>query len=151
MAESALSCGIWDLPLPHAGSLDATWLLWLWRMQGFSCSVAYGVLVPQPGIKPVSPALQGRFFTTGPPGKSPSPSVSSPPPQPHSGPSLSLPFLLWLHMKQGGGGERPASGIFFLVKHLSSQQVLGTVVAKRLWADNHPGLGCEPWRDCSSQ
>ena len=28
------------------------------------------ILVPQPGIKPVSPALQGRFLTSGPPGKS---------------------------------------------------------------------------------
>ena len=30
----------------------------------------YGILVPQPGVKPGSPALQGRFFTTGPPGSS---------------------------------------------------------------------------------
>ena len=27
--------------------------------------------LPGPGIKPVSPALAGRFLTTGPPGKSP--------------------------------------------------------------------------------
>jgi len=26
--------------------------------------------LPRPGIKPVSPALPGRFLTTGPPGKS---------------------------------------------------------------------------------
>ena len=38
---------------------------------GLSCPVACGILVPQPGIEPVSPALKGRFFTTGPPGKSP--------------------------------------------------------------------------------
>ena len=31
---------------------------------------AWGILVPQPGIKPKSPALGGRFLTTGPPGKS---------------------------------------------------------------------------------
>ena len=37
---------------------------------GISCSSACGILVPQPGIKPVSPALQDRFLTTGPPGKS---------------------------------------------------------------------------------
>ena len=36
-----------------------------------SRSVARGILVPQPGMKPVSPALQGRFLTTGPPGKPP--------------------------------------------------------------------------------
>ena len=35
-----------------------------------SCPVTWGILVPQPGIKPKSPALGGRFFTTGPPGKS---------------------------------------------------------------------------------
>ena len=29
-----------------------------------------GILVPLPGIEPVSPALQGRFLTTGPPGNS---------------------------------------------------------------------------------
>ena len=36
----------------------------------FSCSVACGILVPQPEIEPMSPELQGRFLTTGPPGKS---------------------------------------------------------------------------------
>ena len=35
-----------------------------------SCSVACGILVPQPGIKPAYPALKSRFLTTGPPGKS---------------------------------------------------------------------------------
>ena len=29
-----------------------------------SCSGACGILVPCPGIEPVSPALQGRFLTT---------------------------------------------------------------------------------------
>ena len=36
-----------------------------------SCSSVYGILVPQAGIERVSTALQGRFLTTGPPGKSP--------------------------------------------------------------------------------
>ena len=36
-----------------------------------SCPEACGILAPEPGIKPVSPALEGRFLTTGPPGKSP--------------------------------------------------------------------------------
>ena len=36
----------------------------------FSCSVACGILVPQPGIKPTSPVLQGGFLTTGPQWKS---------------------------------------------------------------------------------
>ena len=39
-------------------------------VHGLSGSVACGILVPQPGVKPVSPALQGRFLTTGPPEKS---------------------------------------------------------------------------------
>ena len=29
------------------------------------------ILVPRPGIEPTSPALEGGFLTTGPPGKSP--------------------------------------------------------------------------------
>ena len=37
---------------------------------GLSCPVACRSLVPEPGIKPVSPELEGRFFTPGPPGKS---------------------------------------------------------------------------------
>ena len=32
-----------------------------------SDSVAGGILVSQPGVKPASPALQDRFLTTGPP------------------------------------------------------------------------------------
>ena len=39
--------------------------------QAFSCSTACGVLVPWPGIKPESPALQGGCLITGPLGKSP--------------------------------------------------------------------------------
>ena len=38
---------------------------------GVSCPMAYGILVPWPGIEPVSPAWQGRFLTTGPPGRIP--------------------------------------------------------------------------------
>ena len=32
--------------------------------------IACGILVPQPEMEPKSPALKGRFLTTGPPGKS---------------------------------------------------------------------------------
>ena len=39
-------------------------------MSGLSFPVACGILVPQSGTEPVSPALEGRFLTTGPPGKS---------------------------------------------------------------------------------
>ena len=32
-------------------------------------SITHGILVPQPGIEPTSPALEGGFLTTGPPEK----------------------------------------------------------------------------------
>ena len=38
--------------------------------QGFSYSEAIGILVSESGIKPMSPALEGRFLTTEPPEKS---------------------------------------------------------------------------------
>ena len=37
---------------------------------GLSCRKAYEILVHQPGIESVSPALEGGFLTTGTPGKS---------------------------------------------------------------------------------
>ena len=37
---------------------------------GLTCPGAGGILVPQPGVEPASPALEGRLFTPGPPGKS---------------------------------------------------------------------------------
>ena len=38
--------------------------------RGLSRPWVHGVLAPQPGMEPTSTALQGRFFTTWPPGKS---------------------------------------------------------------------------------
>ena len=55
-------CSTWALQLWHIGSVIAALRL--------SSSTAYGILVPWPGIKPMSPVLQGRFLTTRPPGKS---------------------------------------------------------------------------------
>ena len=37
--------------------------------QGFNCSRACGILVPQPGMEPMSPALHVGFLTTRPQGK----------------------------------------------------------------------------------
>ena len=37
---------------------------------GLRCPKACGILVPQPGMEPTSPAPEGRFLTTEPPGKS---------------------------------------------------------------------------------
>ena len=62
-AGSSLRCSGFSLVGVHGlttSSCVATW--------GLSSPVAYGILVPQPGIKPVSSALKGRFLTTGPPG-----------------------------------------------------------------------------------
>ena len=47
----------------HVGSVAA--------VPRLSCSAAWGILVPQPGIEPVSSASEGRFLTTGLPRKSP--------------------------------------------------------------------------------
>ena len=55
-------CGRWVLSLRRVSSVVVA--------RGLSCPVACGILVPQPGIKPTSPALEGGFFTTGSPGKS---------------------------------------------------------------------------------
>jgi len=41
-----------------------------WFRRRLSCFEACGILVPQAGLEPESPALQGGFLTTGPPGKS---------------------------------------------------------------------------------
>ena len=66
-----LRCGTWDLrcvmqDLPfHCGNS----LVMVLRL---CCPAAYGILVSRPGIKLVSPALQGNFLTSGPWG-SPSP------------------------------------------------------------------------------
>ena len=71
-----LHCGRWDL---HCVILDLS--LWhtdygcevqaqQWWYCGLSCSAACGILLPQPGIKPMFPELQGRFLNPGPPGMS---------------------------------------------------------------------------------
>ena len=56
-------CGMWVLYLRHMSSVVVA--------HGLSCPATCGILVPRPGIEPASPAWEDRFFTTGPPGKSP--------------------------------------------------------------------------------
>ena len=61
------------------------WLHWIWvvahriiflgtgsvvAVRELSFLLARGILVPWPGMKPASPALDGGFLATGPPGKS---------------------------------------------------------------------------------
>ena len=55
-------CGTWAFSLRHMSSVVVACRL--------SCPVACGILVPQSGIEPTSPALEWGFFTTGPPGRS---------------------------------------------------------------------------------
>ena len=57
-----LSCGMLDLSLQSAGSPVAA--------LGLSYSMACGISVPGPGTEPAPPALQGRFLTPRPPGRS---------------------------------------------------------------------------------
>ena len=60
VADEFSSCGV--QALESVGSAVAAWVL--------SCPEAYGNLVPPSRIEPESPALQGRFSTTGLPVKS---------------------------------------------------------------------------------
>ena len=39
-------------------------------VHGLGCPEAREILVPRPGVQPLSPAFEGRFLTTGPPGMS---------------------------------------------------------------------------------
>ena len=55
-----------SLQLWHAGSRAHR----LSGCRGLCFPAACGILVPQPGMEPVSPALEGRVLTTGPPGRS---------------------------------------------------------------------------------
>ena len=73
LAVSGLCCGRRALLLRHAGFslvVACGFFLSLVVARGLSCPVTCGILVPPPGIEPSSPALEGGFFTTGPPGKS---------------------------------------------------------------------------------
>ena len=55
------SCGVWALECEGSAVVAL----------GLSCLTVCRILVPQPGIKPESSALEVRFLTTGPPGKTP--------------------------------------------------------------------------------
>ena len=47
------------------------WLSWVFvAVRRLCCLAACGILAPQAEIEPMSPVLEGRFLTTGPPGKS---------------------------------------------------------------------------------
>ena len=64
----SLRCSLqWILLLQLVGSRARASIVVAHR---FSCPVSCGILVPNPGIEPMSPALAGGFLTTEPPGKS---------------------------------------------------------------------------------
>ena len=78
-----LTVGSWPKP-PISSSFLKKFYLFIWLRRvlavvwgffvapcGLSCPAACGLLVPRPGIKPTSPALEGGLLTTGRPGKSP--------------------------------------------------------------------------------
>ena len=67
LAVLGLGCSTWDL---HCiiGDLSFWGMNCLVVAYGLSCSVACRILVPQLGIKPAFPVLQGGFLTTRPPG-----------------------------------------------------------------------------------
>ena len=62
------SCSVWAYRC-RALALQCTGSVVL--VHGLSCPAACMILLPRPGIEHVSPALAGRFLTSGPPGKSP--------------------------------------------------------------------------------
>ena len=63
-----VECGLWALE--PVGLVVTVPGLSLFGAHGLSCPAACRILVSQPGIKPTSPAMEGRFLATGPPGKS---------------------------------------------------------------------------------
>ena len=71
LAASGLSCGTWRSLWSHVASLVSVQVspVVAWRP---SCSRSRRILVPWPGIKLASSALESRLLTNGPPGKSPS-------------------------------------------------------------------------------
>ena len=79
-AGSSLQCVSFVLWQPVASlfaehGLQSIQAQYLWQVgslagHGLSCTMACGILVPRPGIEPMSPVLENRFLTTGPPWKS---------------------------------------------------------------------------------
>ena len=69
VAMLGLGCSMPDLHTFRCAGSRAHRLFSSCFCLGFSCPSAVRILVPWPGIKPESPALKGRFSTTGPPGK----------------------------------------------------------------------------------
>ena len=63
--ENSMDRGAW-WPKVHGVTKSRT------QLSDFTFFLSCGILVPRPETKSTSPVLQGRFLTSGPPGKSPS-------------------------------------------------------------------------------
>ena len=76
------ACGIFVAALVAACGLLSSYGVRVFSslvgVRGLSCPAACGIFVPRPGTEPASPALEGGFFTTEPPGKAPDVPSSSP-------------------------------------------------------------------------
>ena len=97
-------------------------------MHRLSCPKACGILVPWPGIKPMSPTLEGRFLTMGPLGKSFWLSLYPQNPlewHSSSGPSMLFP-LKWIDFKgsQAKSVWDLSVSYLYLVLTLSSCRVM---------------------------
>ena len=66
----------------------------------FGCEIC-GILAPQPGIKPVPPALQGEVLTTGPSGKS----LNS---------RFHIDYMITFHMNESKNGFCVPFSLFFV-------------------------------------
>ena len=70
-----LCCIMWDLSLrcrlSRCGEQALERRGSVVMLHELSCSMACVIVVSQPGVKPWSSALESKFLTTGPPGKSP--------------------------------------------------------------------------------
>ena len=74
LALQALHCSVQTFPLVVAQKIVSSCRAWapehtslVVAAHGLSCLMACGILVSWPGIKNISPALESRFLTTGPP------------------------------------------------------------------------------------
>ena len=74
IAAQALRCGagssLWHGLLSSCGTQAPGHVGSVVAAVGLSCPMVCWILVPRPGLEPVSPEMEGGFFTTGPPGKS---------------------------------------------------------------------------------
>ena len=65
--ENSMDCIVHGVANSRTQLSDFHFFIVAWEL---SCPVAYGILIPPPGIEPTFSALEGEFLTTGPPGKS---------------------------------------------------------------------------------